>query len=272
MLDQVPRRRRRELPAHDNQHLWQPDLYARKRVAREHGTGLFDGAALRLAGQPGRYVDDHDPGDGLVRRIAIDGYADLYREGAADADGRGKLHLRELIAGSTSFPASGLQGTAVWSASGLPDGLYISSTGVVSGTATVPGTYPARITVRDTFDDRTIQKDTTFVVTPTAMMQVPSTGSIYLYDQTSASPGMCRPIVVNNIGSLDGANVTYSISSTAMQFCLVPDQCSSDVPAKSSCSVGLQLNRPTNGTTNATLTVRAGNGTTATAAIIGVRR
>ncbi len=178
----------------------------------------------------------------------------------------------ELIAGSTSFPASGLQGTAVWSASGLPDGLYISSTGVVSGTATVPGTYPARITVRDTFDDRTIQKDTTFVVTPTAMMQVPSTGSIYLYDQTSASPGMCRPIVVNNIGSLDGANVTYSISSTAMQFCSVPDQCSSDVPAKSSCSVGLQLNRPTNGTTNATLTVRAGNGTTATAAIIGVRR
>ncbi|MCV9964859.1 putative Ig domain-containing protein [Pararhizobium sp. BT-229] len=65
--------------------------------------------------------------------------------------------------------AGGLIGTATWSATGLPDGLTISSTtGSITGTITSPsavGVYSPTVTVRDSSDGATASKTVTLTVT-----------------------------------------------------------------------------------------------------------
>ncbi len=50
---------------------------------------------------------------------------------------------------AANFEASGGEGTYVWSAEGLPEGLTLSQSGVLDGTPTAAGSYTVRVTVTD---------------------------------------------------------------------------------------------------------------------------
>jgi alpha-tubulin suppressor-like RCC1 family protein len=78
----------------------------------------------------------------------------------------GTVYATTLTAGNGALPY-------VWSATGLPDGLELSSAGVLSGTPSVAKTYPdAKITVRDANNKTT---STTFSITIKASVTITTT-------------------------------------------------------------------------------------------------
>lgn len=76
---------------------------------------------------------------------------------------------------STRFKAVGGGSPIAWSASGLPAGMKISTTGAVSGRPTVSGTFDVVVTVRNTKATwRTATKVVTIVVSPMAISSTPA--------------------------------------------------------------------------------------------------
>ena len=69
------------------------------------------------------------------------------------------------VAFRAALSGSGGQGPYTWSASGLPSGLSLDSSGAITGIPTTPGAYPAKVTMTDAGgSSRTL--DTPFSVAP----------------------------------------------------------------------------------------------------------
>lgn len=82
--------------------------------------------------------------------------------------------------------ARGVIGTATWSATGLPSGLSISSTGNIVGTVSNPslvGDYDVTVTLTDSADGATASKSVDFTVSSAlSLLSIPYTGSTLTKD------------------------------------------------------------------------------------------
>ena len=129
---------------------------------------------------------------------------------------------------STSLEGIGGSTTYSWSATGLPAGLTVSSTGVLSGTPTTAGTYTVVVTMTDLSSGLTTTetyslvirlRTSTPIVTTSAASLVTSTtatlnGSVTLNNNTASDAKFCLGIssALTTCDSVDALDALVSIS------------------------------------------------------------
>lgn len=116
------------------------------------------------------------------------------------------------VAYSGSVLASGGVGALTWSANGLPAGVSISASGVISGTPTSAGTYNAILTVTDTLGTTTSVTGA-IVISPSAIIEPSCTKPI---GATGGLSGKGRITAVN------GNVITYKNSAGKLINVTVP--------------------------------------------------
>lgn len=105
-----------------------------------------------------------------------------------------------------TLTATGGVGTLKWTGSGLPAGLVVSSTGVVSGTPTVSGAYPVTFTVTDTFAQTQTVNAT---ITITDFTVSTTDASLTVTRGTSASESV-------TVGALSGFNGSVALTVSGL--------------------------------------------------------
>lgn len=139
---------------------------------------------------------------------------------------------RQQLAYSTTVTATGGVASYTWSATGLPSGLSInSSTGVISGTPSVPGTFPVTVAVSDSSQQNTqatlsLQIVGVLTITTTGLPQgiasqpygasVSATGGVTPY--TFVATGLPGGLAINSAnGAISGTPVGSGISSVTIR-------------------------------------------------------
>jgi prepilin-type N-terminal cleavage/methylation domain-containing protein len=100
---------------------------------------------------------------------------------------------------STTLTGAGGGGTYIWSATGLPAGLAISSGGVITGTPTAVGAWTPTITLNDSVGDTPATRDYTVTINAapsiTSTSPLPGAGENRPYTTTVAKSGGTSPFV-----------------------------------------------------------------------------
>ncbi len=128
----------------------------------------------------------HDPIAPFALRVTTQSLPNATQNVAYGPGGAGKALTADLNQGAMTWALK-------YGSAGLPTGLALSSAGVLSGTPTVPGSYPFTVEVTDA-RGVTAPKDLTLIVASTASLQITTTslpgGFVGVsYSQTLASTG-----------------------------------------------------------------------------------
>ena len=114
--------------------------------------------------------------------------------------------------GGATFAASG--GTSIygWSATGLPNGLNLSATGLLSGTPALAGTYNPQFAVTDS-SGKSVSASLSLTIFPVSAPVISS-----LSPASANAGGPAFTLTVNGTGFLSGATVQWNGSAIPTMF------------------------------------------------------